>query len=41
VLWGLGWSTVVAAEMLGVDSGLQHRLLDFRTWCSIRGVSSR
>jgi NitT/TauT family transport system permease protein len=30
VLWGLGWSTVVAAEMLGVDSGLGFRLLDFR-----------
>jgi len=28
--WGLGWATVVAAEMLGVQSGLGFRLLDFR-----------
>lgn len=30
VIWGLGWSVIVAAEMLGVNSGLGFRLLDFR-----------
>jgi NitT/TauT family transport system permease protein len=30
VAWGLGWGTVIAAEMLGVQSGLGFRLLDFR-----------
>ncbi len=30
VAWGLGWGTVVAAEMLGVRSGMGFRLLDFR-----------
>lgn len=30
ILWGLGWGTIVAAEMLGVKSGLGFRLLDFR-----------
>jgi NitT/TauT family transport system permease protein len=30
VAWALGWGTVVAAEMLGVDSGLGFRLLEFR-----------
>ncbi|MDD2229479.1 MAG: ABC transporter permease subunit [Candidatus Cloacimonetes bacterium] len=30
VLWGVGWSVVIAAEMLGVSSGLGYRLLDFR-----------
>jgi ABC-type nitrate/sulfonate/bicarbonate transport system permease component len=30
VAWALGWGTVVAAEMLGVDRGLGFRLLDFR-----------
>ncbi len=30
VLWGVGWSVVVAAEMLGVSSGMGYRLLDFR-----------
>ncbi len=30
VLWGVGWSAVIAAEMLGVSSGMGFRLLDFR-----------
>jgi len=30
ILWSVGWSTVIAAEMLGVKSGLGFRLLDFR-----------
>lgn len=30
VVWALGWGTVVAAEMLGVQSGMGFRLLDFR-----------
>ena len=30
ILWGLGWGTIVAAEMLGVTSGLGFRLLDYR-----------
>jgi len=30
VLWGVGWSAVIAAEMLGVQSGMGYRLLDFR-----------
>ncbi|MDD3049608.1 MAG: ABC transporter permease subunit [Candidatus Cloacimonetes bacterium] len=28
--WGIGWITLVAAEMLGVKSGMGFRLLDFR-----------
>jgi NitT/TauT family transport system permease protein len=28
--WSIGWSTVIAAEMLGVGGGLGFRLLDFR-----------
>lgn len=30
ILWGLGWTTVIAVEMLGVNNGLGFRLLDFR-----------
>jgi NitT/TauT family transport system permease protein len=30
IMWAVGWSTVIAAEMLGVSSGLGFRLLDFR-----------
>jgi NitT/TauT family transport system permease protein len=30
IVWALGWGTVVAAEMLGVHSGMGFRLLDFR-----------
>lgn len=30
LLWSMGWSTVIAAEMLGVSQGLGFRLLDFR-----------
>ena len=30
VLWGVGWASVIAAEMLGVRSGMGYRLLDFR-----------
>ncbi len=30
ILWGLGWSVIIAAEMLGVNSGIGFRLLDFR-----------
>jgi ABC-type nitrate/sulfonate/bicarbonate transport system permease component len=30
ILWSVGWSTVIAAEMLGVSQGLGFRLLDFR-----------
>jgi len=30
IIWGLGWTVIIAAEMLGVNSGLGFRLLDFR-----------
>lgn len=30
VLWSVAWVTVIAAEMLGVQSGMGFRLLDFR-----------
>ncbi len=30
IQWSVGWSTVIAAEMLGVSQGLGFRLLDFR-----------
>ncbi|MCK9330939.1 MAG: ABC transporter permease subunit [Candidatus Cloacimonetes bacterium] len=30
ILWSIGWQTLIAAEMLGVSSGLGYRLLDFR-----------
>ena len=30
IIWGLGWATIIAVEMLGVNSGLGFRLLDFR-----------
>lgn len=30
LLWSVGWSTVIAAEMLGVSQGLGFRLLDYR-----------
>jgi len=30
VLWSVAWTTIIAAEMLGVQSGLGYRLLDFR-----------
>ena len=30
ILWGLGWTVVIAAEMLGTSVGLGYRLLDFR-----------
>ena len=30
ILWGLGWTMVIAAEMLGTAAGLGYRLLDFR-----------
>ena len=30
ILWGLGWTVVIAAEMLGTATGLGFRLLDFR-----------
>ena len=30
IIWGLGWSVIIASEMLGVNSGLGFRLLDFR-----------
>lgn len=30
VLFSVGWTTVIAAEMLGVSSGMGYRLLDFR-----------
>ena len=30
ILWSVGWSTVIAAEMLGISRGLGFRLLDFR-----------
>lgn len=30
IIWGLGWSVIIAAEMLGVSSGLGFRILDFR-----------
>jgi NitT/TauT family transport system permease protein len=30
ILWGLGWTVIIAAEMLGTATGLGYRLLDFR-----------
>ncbi len=30
ILWGLGWTAVIAAEMLGTSIGLGYSLLDFR-----------
>ena len=30
LLWAVGWSTVIAAEMLGVSCGLGFRMLDYR-----------
>ncbi len=30
ILWGVGWTSIIAAEMLGVQSGIGFRLLDFR-----------
>ena len=30
IVWGMGWSIIIAVEMLGVQSGLGYRLLDFR-----------
>jgi ABC-type nitrate/sulfonate/bicarbonate transport system permease component len=30
ILWSVAWSAVIAAEMLGVSSGMGYRLLDFR-----------
>jgi NitT/TauT family transport system permease protein len=30
IIWGLGWTAVIAAEMLGTNVGLGYRLLDFR-----------
>jgi len=30
ILWGLGWTAVIAVEMLGTAKGLGYRLLDFR-----------
>ncbi|PKN75501.1 MAG: hypothetical protein CVU49_04380 [Candidatus Cloacimonetes bacterium HGW-Cloacimonetes-2] len=30
VLWSVGWTALIAAEMLGVQSGMGYRLLDFR-----------
>jgi NitT/TauT family transport system permease protein len=29
-LWSIGWQTIIAAEMLGISSGLGYRLLDYR-----------
>jgi NitT/TauT family transport system permease protein len=29
-LWSIGWHTIIAAEMLGISSGLGYRLLDYR-----------
>ena len=30
MIWGLGWTVIIAAEMLGVSNGMGFRLLDFR-----------
>lgn len=30
ILWSVAWATVIAAEMLGVKSGMGYRLLDYR-----------
>ncbi|MDP8204104.1 MAG: ABC transporter permease subunit [Candidatus Tenebribacter mawsonii] len=30
IIWGLGWTVIIAAEMLGVNNGMGFRLLDFR-----------
>lgn len=30
IIWGLGWTVIIAAEMLGVQNGMGYRLLDFR-----------
>jgi ABC-type nitrate/sulfonate/bicarbonate transport system permease component len=38
ILWSVGWSTVIAAEMLGVSQGLGFRLLDFRYLLEYRNM---
>ena len=30
IMWSLGWTTLIAAEMLGVSKGLGFRLLEYR-----------
>ncbi len=30
ILWSVGWTAIIAAEMLGVSTGMGYRLLDFR-----------
>ncbi len=30
IMWSLGWTSIIAAEMLGVSQGLGFRLLEFR-----------
>jgi NitT/TauT family transport system permease protein len=30
IMWSLGWTTLIAAEMLGVNRGLGFRLLEYR-----------
>ncbi|MDP8269236.1 MAG: ABC transporter permease subunit [Candidatus Tenebribacter davisii] len=30
LIWGLGWTVIIAAEMLGVNNGMGFRLMDFR-----------
>jgi len=30
ILWSVAWTAIIAAEMLGVSSGMGYRLLDFR-----------
>ncbi len=38
VAWGLGWSAIIAAEMLGVASGMGFRLLDYRYQLDFGGM---
>jgi len=38
ILWSVGWSTIIAAEMLGVSRGLGFRLLDFRYLLEYRNM---
>ncbi|MCD4650536.1 MAG: ABC transporter permease subunit [Candidatus Cloacimonetes bacterium] len=38
ILWGIGWASVIAAEMLGVESGMGFRLLDFRYLLQYRNM---
>jgi ABC-type nitrate/sulfonate/bicarbonate transport system permease component len=39
ILWSVAWTAIIAAEMLGVSSGMGYRLLDFRYLLEYRAMS--